>query len=51
MKIWSPENTAICFKLEEKTTLKRYQKLEFQTLTDMTSTSITLPYRIWFMGS
>ena len=51
MKIWSPENTAICFRLEEETTLKRYQKLEFQTLADMTSTPITLLYRIWFMGS
>ena len=32
------------FKLEEKTTHRRYQKLEFQ-LKDTTSTSTILPYK------
>ena len=35
----------IGFELEEKTTPKRYQNLEFQTLKDRTSTPTILPYK------
>ena len=49
IKSWKFEtlkHTMIGFKLEpKKTTLKRYQKSEFQTLKDTTSTPTILPYK------
>ena len=38
-------DTMIGFKLETKTTPKRYQRLEFQTLKDTTSTPAILLYK------
>ena len=45
MKIWSHKRYHIGFKLEAKKIPKRYQKLEFQTLKDTTSTHTILPYK------
>ena len=43
-KFGTLKDTVIGFKLEIKTTPKRYQKLEFQTLKDMMSTPTILSY-------
>ena len=44
MKIWNTERYYYVFKtcVRQKTTPKRYQKLEFQTLRDTTGTPTTL---------
>ena len=46
MKIWNPKRYHDRFQTwGKKTAPKRYQKLEFQTLKDTTSTPTILPYK------